>query len=122
MIEVGPAPHETAKNPRDALFLTTEEIPGLRNYSERSFFVMLKDGGQVLYDRGYAIEWKRRVDFSLHIGRYSLGTIKEVARAVGINYAILSAGSRTGLPVVFRNEGYMVVAFPSGSGEANKAQ
>ena len=93
--------------PRSAMFAGHEALQ-TRYASERSYFVTYKDGGQVLYDRDYAIEWDQRIAMARLLNRSSDAAIERLAPRLGIDYIIAGSAQRPSLPIAFENEDFVV--------------
>lgn len=94
--------------PRSATFLGSDLYSGLRYRSERSYFVTYKDGGQVLYDREYAIQWDLRMAVVRALSRGDEQLYEQAARQFGIDYAIATTRQRLRMPIAFEDEHYIV--------------
>ena len=51
-----------AETPEDALFLIPPDLVGFRALARRPVFGTVKDGGELQFDRGLALEWQRRME------------------------------------------------------------
>ena len=89
------------------MFVGPTQLPELRYLSERSCFVTWKDGGPVLYNRDYAVEWLCRMQVVSRLGRANEDAFRQTARLCGIDYAITLPARRLDLPIVFENEGFI---------------
>ena len=98
------------------MFMGPWGLSWLRGETERPCFVTFKDGGQVLYDRDYAEEWRRCMAIVQTLSRCRhAGLFRQIARDCGVRYIIGNPQARLGLPVAFENEAYVVYDVGTGS-------
>ena len=79
----------------------------LRTVCQRNVFVTKKDGAQVVFNRDYALEWKKRMELSEKYNK-DISYIKEILKDYRIDYIFSDKELKIDIPLVFQNEKYYI--------------
>ena len=100
-----------ANTEKTSLFLTepfSSRGGEVRVMCNRGLFATRKDGGQVVFDREYALEWNRRYDIIKQLkADYSPEFLSEISFKYGVDY-LLSDEPLNLAQKVFDNDGHYV--------------
>lgn len=98
-------------NTRVADVFLTEPFGGasdpLRLLCRRGVFLNGKDGAQVVFNRVYAVEWKKRLDLVQQL-EGNFGLLSGIVREYNVGYILASRQLALDDRLVFRNEKYFV--------------
>jgi hypothetical protein len=110
-----------------ARFATDPDEKGFRVFSERSPVVEVKDGASVMFSRTYAMEWDRRVqamaatgvvdpDNKTELTHFSVEGLEALHRLYPFDYVIGRQPQDLPWPEVYRNQVFVVYAWPEEEG------
>ena len=73
----------------------------------RSIFVSGREGSSSLFDRAFALEWKKRMDLYSEVSP-DLSLLKSLTKDYKINYIFSSEQINSSYPIVFDNDAYYI--------------
>lgn len=91
--------------PNDSLFIVPLDTSGFRFWSKRSVFLELKEGGDGLYNRNFAMVWNDREELIEEERQFTITYLLELKKEFNVSY-ILTTQDISGLTAVYKNKKY----------------
>jgi hypothetical protein len=110
-----------------ARFATDPDEKGFRVFSERSPIVEVKDGASAMFSRTYAMEWDGRVqamaaagvvdpDNKTELTSFSVEGLEALHQLYPFDYVVGQQPQNLPWPEVYRNQVFVVYAWPAEEG------
>jgi len=96
----------------DSVFLIPPQTQGFRIFAERTIVGEYKDGPPGIYSSAYSREWRSRMADLNGYDRFDRATFVELGEKYRAQFVVTSSTQVLGLPVAYRNDGYVVYALP----------
>ncbi len=91
--------------PREEVLLCGEGVVDLRGRALRTVYFAYDDGGGVIFNRSFAMEWTRRREVAQRVLSARNESILELARREGITLLVLRRPQEARLPLLYENGG-----------------
>jgi hypothetical protein len=96
----------------DAVFLIPPQTQGFRIFAERTIVGEYKDGPPGIFSSGYSREWRSRMADLGGYNHFDRAKFVELGAKYRAHFVVTSSTQVLGLPVAYRNDGYVVYALP----------